>query len=111
MSGILVDSNVILDIFEDDPNWFSWSETQLEHYSALEPLYINSVIYAEISIGFRKIEELEYAVAACGFGMLDIPKIALLKAGKTFINYRKRGGSKTSPLPDFLLALMRKAPI
>ena len=109
MTGILVDSNVILDIFEDDPVWYSWSEAQLEHYGALGALYINPIIYAEISIGFLKIEDVEEAIALCGFDMLDIPKAALFDAGKASIAYRKRGGSKTSPLPDFFIGAHAEA--
>ena len=103
MKGMLIDSNVILDIFEDDPVWGAWSEAQLEYFSAFEPLYINPVIYAEVSIGFEQIEELEDAVNECGFSMLEIPKYALFRAGKAFIAYRKRGVSKLSPLPDFFI--------
>jgi hypothetical protein len=103
MGGILVDSNVILDIFEDDPVWADWSESMLNHYSGIAPLYINSIIYSEVSVGFQRIEELEKAIAKCGFQIIQIPKEALFLAGKTFVRYRKRKGSKTSPLPDFFI--------
>lgn len=103
MKGILVDSNVILDLFEDDENWAEWSESTIYHYSTMHILYINPVIYSEVSIGFIRIEELESALTGCGFQILQIPKEALFLAGKAFIKYRKRKGNKLSPLPDFFI--------
>ena len=103
MKGILVDSNVILDVFLDDLNWANWSESKLEECSYSSSLYINSVIYSEISIGFELIEVLENAVGKAGFQMLEIPKEALFLAGKDFLKYKKRKGVKRTPLPGFLL--------
>ena len=103
MRGILIDSNVILDVFLDDPNWAEWSEAVLSEYSLHAPLYINPVIYTEISIGFNKIEELEAAVLKGGFQMLEIPKEALFLAGKAFLKYRRSKGVRNSPLPDFFI--------
>ncbi len=62
MRGLIVDSNIILDIFLDDPNWADWSESALANYSVSTPLYINPIVYSEVSIGFEKIEELESAL-------------------------------------------------
>jgi predicted nucleic acid-binding protein len=103
MKGILVDSNIILDIFLDDPNWAEWSEAVLSEYSVNTSLYINPIIYTEISIGFKKIEELETALAQGGFQILEIPKEALFLAGKAFLKYRRSKGAKNSPLPDFFI--------
>jgi predicted nucleic acid-binding protein len=103
MNGLLVDSNIILDVFLDDPLWAEWSEAALSEYSRHTPLFINQIIYSEISIGFKKIEELETAISSGGFQMLDIPKEALFLAGKAFLNYRKHKGEKRSPLPDFYI--------
>lgn len=103
MTGILVDANVILDVFEDDPTWADWSESMLHRHSAAGPLYINPIIYAEVSIGFERIEDLETALAGCGFQMRQIPREALFLAGKAFLTYRKRRGARTSPLPDFFI--------
>ena len=103
MRGILVDSNIILDVFLDDPNWAEWSESKLEKFSALTKLYINPIVYSEISIGFKRIEELESVLNRAGFQMLDIPKEALFLAGKVFLDYRKKKGTKRSPLPDFYI--------
>ena len=103
MKGILVDSNVILDIFLNDPNWADWSEANLAKYSAYTRLYINSIVYSEVSIGFKRIEELESAITKGGFQMLEISKEALFLAGKAFLKYRKAKGIKRSPLPEFYI--------
>ncbi len=103
MTGILIDSNVILDIFFDDPKWADWSESTLERYSESYTLYINPIIYTEISIGFDRIEDLEYAVINSGFKLLQISKEALFLTGKAFLKYRKNKGTKASPLPDFYI--------
>lgn len=103
MNGILVDSNVILDIFLDDPDWADWSESRLLEFSSMTKLWINPMIYAEVSIGFEKIETLESALYHAGFHLLDIPKEALFLAGKAFLAYRKNKGMKRSPLPDFYI--------
>jgi len=103
MRGILVDSNIILDVFLDDPNWAEWSESRLEKFSSITKLFINPVVYSEVSIGFKKIEDLESALNRGGFQMLEIPKEALFLAGKAFLKYRKNRGTKISPLPDFYI--------
>ena len=83
--AVLVDSNIILDVFTDDPYWVDWSESMLEEYSIYSTLYINPIIYSEISIGFSRIEDLESAIIKTGFQMLDFPKEALFLAGKAFL--------------------------
>ena len=103
MRKLLVDSNVLLDVFEDDPVWADWSETMLETYSAEYVLCINPIIYAEISVGFQRIEEVEAALGGCGVRMLEIPREALFLAAKLFLDYRKCKGMRTSPLPDFFI--------
>lgn len=103
MKGILVDSNVILDVFLNDLKWANWSQTKLEEYSDQTALYINSIIYSEISIGFKLIEDLESALSKVGCQLLDIPKEALFLAGKAFMKYKKREGLKRIPLPDFFI--------
>ncbi len=103
MKGALVDSNVALDVFLNDPTWADWSESILEEYTLLTHLCINPIIYSEISIGFERIEELETAVSKVGFQMIEIPKEALFLAGKAFLKYKKRKGIKISPLPDFYI--------
>ena len=99
----MVDSNIILDLFLDDPKWAGWSETILENQARHSTLCINPIIYTEISIGFTRIEDLEKAISTAGFQILEIPKEALFLAGKAFLKYRKKGGVKISPLPDFYI--------
>ena len=103
MKGVLVDSNVILDVFLNDLKWADWSESKLEEYSNHTSLYINAIIYCEISIGFHLIEDLESAISKAGFQLLEIPKEALFLAGKAYIKYKKRKGVKRTPLPDFFI--------
>ena len=103
MTGVLVDSNVILDVFQDDPQWADWSEDQLSELGDDYPLYINPIIYTEISIGFEKIEELETAISGCGFSVRPLPREALFLTGKVFLQYRRKKGVKTAPLPDFYI--------
>ncbi len=103
MPEVLIDSNIILDIFEDDPVWYEWSVNILNEYSQNYTLCINAVIYTEISIGFKKIEELEKAISTCNFQYKSIPKEAFFLAGKVFLKYRKQKGNKIRPLPDFFI--------
>lgn len=103
MNVVLVDSNVILDVFLDDLKWADWSESKLEEYGYKGFLYINQIIYSEISIGFKMIEDLEYAITNAGFQLIDIPKEALFFAGKTYVKYKRRKGVKSTPLPDFYI--------
>jgi predicted nucleic acid-binding protein len=103
MKGVLVDSNIILDVFLNDLKWGDWSESKLEEYSDQTSLYINSIIYSEISIGFELIEDLESAISKAGFHMLEIPKEALFLAGKAYVKYKRRRGPKRTPLPDFFI--------
>lgn len=99
----LVDTNVLLDLVLDDPVWADWSQTQLEIASAGNRLFINSVIYSELSIGFARIEELDRFVDDAKLTMLEIPGPALFLAGKAFLDYRKKSGTRTGVLPDFFI--------
>ena len=99
--GVLVDSNVVLDILTNDSQWSAWSSQALEDAAERGPIVINPVIYTELSIRFERIEELDEAMAE--FLYLDIPKAACFLAGKCFLKYRRGGGTKTSPLPDFFI--------
>jgi len=103
MNPVLVDANVLLDIFCDDPTWADWSETQLNRAAEEFDLVINPVIYAEVSIGFQRIEELETALGQGGFQLMETPREALFLAGKAFLRYRRHLGEKRSPLPDFFI--------
>ncbi|MBW0017670.1 MAG: type II toxin-antitoxin system VapC family toxin [Mycobacterium sp.] len=102
MAGTLVDSNVLLDLFTEDPRWCDWSETRLADALDRGATLINPIVYAEISTGFERIEELEQALPA-ELEREALPWEAAFLAGKCFIEYRRRGGQKRSPLPDFYI--------
>ena len=103
MNGVLIDSCVLLDLFTNDVNWADWSETTLEKYSQTNTLYINSIVYTEVSIGFERIEDVENALDAMGVRVLELPREALFLTGKVYLKYRKNKGIKASPLPDFFI--------
>jgi len=103
MNGILVDSCVLLDLFTNDPEWADWSEHILGKYGQTNTLFINSIIYTEVSIGFNRIEEVEAVLEQAGIKVLEIPREALFLAGKIFLNYRKSKGTKHTTLPDFYI--------
>ncbi len=103
MPGFLVDSNILLDVFTEDPVWSNWSESMLDRCSETHSLYINPVVYSEISIGFVRIEELEAVLHESGIALRPVPKEALFLAGKVFLKYRRAKGDKRSPLPDFYI--------
>ncbi|PTN09705.1 type II toxin-antitoxin system VapC family toxin [Nitrosomonas aestuarii] len=100
---VLIDSNVILDVFTRDPQWFDWSSKTLTYYAERELLYINPIVYSEISIGFKRIEELELALPGDYILRENLPYEAAFLAGKCFLKYRKSGGVKNAPLPDFYI--------
>jgi predicted nucleic acid-binding protein len=102
-AGVLVDSNVLLDVLEEDPKWFSWSADRLAECAESSPLLINPIIYAEVSIGFERIEELEDALPLSSFERRSLPWEAAFLAGKCFVAYRRAGGNRRSPLPDFFI--------
>ncbi|MEP6565458.1 MAG: type II toxin-antitoxin system VapC family toxin [Mesorhizobium sp.] len=99
----LVDTNVLLDLVTDDPNWADWSVAQLEAASLDGPLLINDVVYAEVAVRYARIEDLEAFLDAAGLEMAPMPRAALFLAGKAFTQYRQSGGSRTGVLPDFFI--------
>lgn len=99
----LVDTNVLLDLVTDDPNWADWSVAQLEAASLNGPLLINDVVYAELAVRYDRVENLEAFVDEAGLAMAPMPRAALFLAGKVFIQYRRSGGSRTGVLPDFFI--------
>jgi predicted nucleic acid-binding protein len=103
MTPVLVDSNVILDIATRDPTWGEWSSGALERAANEAVLVINPIIYAEVSIGFDRIEDLEGALPADFYRRDALPFEAAFLAGKCFLSYRRRGGTKRAPLPDFYI--------
>lgn len=104
MSQILVDSNVLLDIFTEDPVWFDWSARALGDCASRAQLCVDPVIYAEVSVGFDRIEEFDDALPAADFTRLPLPWESAFLAGKAFLRYRRAGGARTSPLPDRKIA-------
>lgn len=100
---LLVDSNVILDVLCDDPTWAQWSRDQLRARSLVHPLAINGVVYAEVSVAFNSMANLDKAMDALGLRVLEIPRPALFLAGKAFVQYRRRGRVKQSILADFMV--------
>lgn len=103
MSNTLVDSDVLLDVLTEDPTWFDWSSAAIESHAEHSMLVIDPLIYAEVSIRFERIEELEEALPATMFRRDALPWEAAFLAGKCFLQYRRRGGAKQSPLPDFYI--------
>ena len=103
MTPVLVDSNVLLDVATDDPTWGGWSSSTLARTADEAILVINPLIYAEVSIGFSSIEALEEGLPADLYRRADLPYEAAFLAGKAFLAYRQRGGSRRSPLPDFYI--------
>ena len=100
---ILVDSNVILDIATEDRHWFRWSSETLANYAETHTLVINPIIYAEVSIGFDRIEDVEMVLPTSHFRRDPIPWEAAFLAGKCFVAYRRSSGKKGSTLPDFFI--------
>ena len=98
-----MDSNVILDVATEDPVWSAWSSATLTHVAEHAVLVVNPIIYAEVSIGYARIEDLEAALPSALFRRDWLPWEAAFLAGKAFLAYRKRGGQRRSPLPDFYI--------
>jgi predicted nucleic acid-binding protein len=99
----LVDSNVVLDIVKDDPIWVSWSAQALAEASLRGGVAINPIILAEVSVGFSDHDVFEQTISPDRFLRLSLPWEAAWVAGKAFVDYRRRGGVRSSPLPDFYI--------
>ena len=109
-----VDTNVLLDLVTDDPVWAGWALERLEDVSLEGPLWINDVVYAELSVRYKRIEALEAFLTETAIGLVPIPRAALFLAGKAFLNYRRAGGTRTGVLPDFFIgahAAVAEAPL
>jgi len=103
MTAVLVDSNVLLDLMTEDTRWLSWSAEAVEKAADRFRLVINPIIYAEVSIRYSRIEDLEAALPKAMLDREAIPYEAAFLAGKCFLVYRRQGGTKRSPLPDFFI--------
>jgi predicted nucleic acid-binding protein len=100
---LLVDTNVLVDVLQDDPQWADWSIGQLRAQASIHQLTINPIIYAEISLSFSTLEGLDSAVSTLALELRELPRPALFLAAKAFVQYRRRGGSKLQVLPDFFI--------
>jgi len=100
---LLVDTNVLVDVLEDEPQWADWSLAQLRAQAQLHVLAINPVIYAELSLAFTSAEALDDAVTGLQLKLLELPRPALFLAGKAFAQYRRRGGKRPNVLADFFI--------
>jgi hypothetical protein len=100
---LLVDTNVLLDVLQDDPQWAEWSLSQLRAQSQVHGLAINDVIYAELSLSFDSVRSLDAVVARLRLQVEALPRPAQFLAGKAFLQHRRRGGTKTQVRPDFFI--------
>lgn len=100
---LLVDTNVLVDVLEDDPEWGDWSIGQLRAQSKIHRLAINLIIYSELSLTFSTVEALDRTIDDLGLAMVEIPRPALFLAGKAFVRYRRQGGRKQNVLADFFI--------
>src|SRR6266516_6226109 len=103
MAIVLVDTNVIVDYLDEESDWADWSASMLASSAETGSLVINPIIYAEVSVGFDDIDEVEDALPADYFVRADLPWEAAFLAARCFEQYRRRGGTKQSPLPDFFI--------
>ena len=101
--GVLVDSNVLLDLAMDDANWADWSAQAVAECAEHSELFINPIIYAEVSVSFSTIENLDAALPGAVYHREPLPWEAGFLAGKSCLAYRRRGGTRNSPLPDFYI--------
>lgn len=99
----LVDSNVLIDVIQKDPSWFEWSARILETFGDTHRLLINPIVYAEVSISYKSIEHVDEIVSQDWVAREEIPYVAAFLAGKCFVEYRAKGGTRKSPLPDFFI--------
>lgn len=111
---ILVDSNVLLDILLDDPEWASWSQSQLDLWARRGPLLVNPMVYAELAAGFDSVRALDDTLDEAGLEFEEIPRDALFLAAKAHVLYRRRGGRRKGVLADFFVgahAAVRRLPL
>lgn len=99
----LVDANVLLDILTEDEQWFGWSSEALAQAADDGALVVNPIVYAEVSVRFSRIEDLDEALPPTDYVRAPLPWAAAFLAGKCFVDYRRRGGERRSPLPDFYI--------
>ncbi len=101
--GTLVDSNVLLDVLTEDDRWLVWSSNALASAAEGGPLFINPIIYAEVSVRFSRVEDLDEALPASEYRRLPLPWASAFLAGKAYLDYRRNKGTRPSTLPDFYI--------
>lgn len=100
---LLVDTNILVDILENDPEWVDWSIGQLRMQSKVHRLAINPIVYSELSLTFSTVEALDKTIDELGLAMIELPRPALFLAGKAFARYRRQSGTKNNVLADFFI--------
>ncbi|MQM29988.1 MAG: DNA-binding protein [Candidatus Accumulibacter phosphatis] len=100
---LLVDTNVLVDVLENDPKWADWSIGQLRAQTKVHRLAINPIIYSELSLTFSTVEALDKTIDELELAMIELPRPALFLAGKAFVRYRRQGGTKNTVLADFFI--------
>jgi predicted nucleic acid-binding protein len=111
---IFVDTNVLVDVAQQDPIWGDWSQRQLDAAAAVSEVAINDVVYAELAVGYRRRQDLDAMIERTRLRLAPIPRTALFVAGKAYQRYRLSGGTKTNVLPDFFIgaqAFVADAPL
>jgi predicted nucleic acid-binding protein len=103
LNGTLVDTNVLLDIFTQDEEWLDWSGAMLAEAALRGPIFVNPLIYAEAAAHFSQMEDLDEALPAAYYRRVPLPWEAAYLAGRCFVDYRRRGGTRRSPMPDFYI--------
>ncbi|MBE1564281.1 type II toxin-antitoxin system VapC family toxin [Nonomuraea africana] len=99
----LIDTCVLLDVLMEDPTWADWSDDAIAQAKTEGSVIINPIIYAEVSVGFDRVENLDDALPHTEIERVDLPYEAAFLAGKAYLTYKERGGIKSSPLPDFYI--------
>jgi predicted nucleic acid-binding protein len=103
MAGTLVDANVLIDVLTQDEEWCDWSAAMLVEAMHQGAIFVNPIVFAEVSLGFNRIEELDDALPEKFCRRIELPWAAAFLAGKAFVKYRRRGGQRWSPMPDFYI--------
>jgi len=103
MRSTLVDSNVLIDLFDEDSEWREWSDAMLTRCASRGPLVVNPIVFAAVAAGFNSIDDLEAALPEAYVRREALPWEAAFLAGRAFVQYRRRGGTMSAPLPDFYI--------
>jgi predicted nucleic acid-binding protein len=100
---MLVDSSVLIDVFVDDATWANWSVNQMRQQAQVHSLFINPIVYAEVSLVFDSISLFDRALSDLEVSLRELPRPSLFLAARAFVQYKKDGGTRSSVLPDFFI--------